>query len=633
MSSSSENAVRNLNTAKASLLPPNQVGDAPAKVLNATALQQQFAASVANSSSYPVLQARLTDTYQRIRSPLAATWCVQANGTVVPRSDRLTGPVLGREDVQRELAQSAAICIHEQRDVIQASELVRNLTAIHVPCLRTDSVVDSFVVLVVNADEQQVNNELMSAHHLVRSVEDWWKDRASEQLESQLHGTAAILDLVERITHGTNLNDSCSILCNTLRQHFSGKLVAVGLRGNSGLTCRVEAISGMGEFDRSSHKVRSIQAALDECAVRGDVCVWPVRTESQMYQLLATKQAVEELSLPFMISVPLRKAGEEICGALLVASDDSTLVGDNAVNFLAASGGPVGAELSTVRRADGGRFRQLGQKLFAKKQLSRWRIAGLAAGVLTLMMLIPVPYRIPCRCTIEPVEKRFGVAPYDGLIENTFAQPGDTVKAGQLLARMDGREVQWELASVTAEASRAMKERDTHMARLEVPKSIMASLDVDRLSNRSQLLKYRADNMDICSPIDGVILTGTVDRRENFPVKVGQTLYEIAPLKKVRIEIAVPDDEAVHVQAGMPVEVRIDAFAGTVLAGEILRIRPRSETRHEDNVFIAEVEIDNPDSRLRPGAEGNARIIGDRRSMGWILFHRAWEKTMTAFFW
>jgi hypothetical protein len=103
-------------------------------------------------------------------------------------------------------------------------------------------------------------------------------------------------------------------------------------------------------------------------------------------------------------------------------------------------------------------------------------------------------------------------------------------------------------------------------------------------------------------------------------------LYEIAPLDAMVAELAVPDEEISYVREGLPVTVRLDAHPGRALKGRIARVHPRAETRDTDNVFVAEMLLDNPDAGLRPGMKGRAKIRSDRRWLWWILFHEPWER-------
>ena len=75
----------------------------------------------------------------------------------------------------------------------------------------------------------------------------------------------------------------------------------------------------------------------------------------------------------------------------------------------------------------------------------------------------------------------------------------------------------------------------------------------------------------------------------------------------------------------MKVEVRLDADQSQLRTGSIARVTPRSETAGNDNIFVAEVALDNIDGSLRPGMKGSAKVIGEPHSLGWNLFHKAWE--------
>jgi multidrug efflux pump subunit AcrA (membrane-fusion protein) len=116
---------------------------------------------------------------------------------------------------------------------------------------------------------------------------------------------------------------------------------------------------------------------------------------------------------------------------------------------------------------------------------------------------------------------------------------------------------------------------------------------------------------------------------EGAPVKVGQTLFEIAPLHAVKLELAVAEDDLPFVRVGRAVTARLDGYRGGTLRGTISKIHPRSEIRESQNVFVAEVELDNPDKALLPGMSGRARIAAGLRPLAWIWFHKTWHRGRT----
>jgi multidrug efflux pump subunit AcrA (membrane-fusion protein) len=95
------------------------------------------------------------------------------------------------------------------------------------------------------------------------------------------------------------------------------------------------------------------------------------------------------------------------------------------------------------------------------------------------------------------------------------------------------------------------------------------------------------------------------------------------------VEVAVPEDDVRFVQPGMPTQVRLDAFPRADWEAEIQRVHPRAELIEHENVFVAELNIANDADTLRPGMRGQAKIKTVRRSLGWVLFHKACAAMLT----
>ena len=118
-----------------------------------------------------------------------------------------------------------------------------------------------------------------------------------------------------------------------------------------------------------------------------------------------------------------------------------------------------------------------------------------------------------------------------------------------------------------------------------------------------------------------------------MPVTVGQGLFEVALLDHMIFELDVPEEEYGHVSVGQDVAIALDAFPSKRWQGQIARIYPRAETREADEVFVAEVALGGFDGALRPGMNGKATIIAERRCMAWILFHKPWKTLLTMLGW
>ena len=249
------------------------------------------------------------------------------------------------------------------------------------------------------------------------------------------------------------------------------------------------------------------------------------------------------------------------------------------------------------------------------------------------ILCLPLPYKLTCNCTLEPVTRRYIVAPFEGSLEKSFVEPGDLVAQGDILARMDERELRLELASLQAEYLTAQKKRDTALAARSGTESQLSELEMERLQAQIEMLQSRNEHLTIRSPLDGIVVHGDLKRSEGAPLSVGQALFEIAPLGEMVAEVEIREDEIANVAENSPVTLRLDAFSGKTWSTNLDKVYPRAEARDSQHVFVGEVSLPNGEGMLRPGMNGRAKIVGPRRRLGWILFHRPWNELQKVVGW
>ena len=202
---------------------------------------------------------------------------------------------------------------------------------------------------------------------------------------------------------------------------------------------------------------------------------------------------------------------------------------------------------------------------------------------------------------------------------------GALVSKGDVLAQMDGGNLRIEMSGVQAELAAARKRRDSALAQGETAQSQIARSEMKRHQAQIELLNEQLKHLEIRSPIDGMVVAGDLDKAEGAPLEMGQTVFEVAPLDRMVVEVAVEQTEIGYARAGMPVEIKLNAFPFRSWQGAIKSISPSAEIVSDEAVFVAEVEIANDEMTLKPGMEGTAKVRGDKASLGWILFHRPWE--------
>jgi hypothetical protein len=470
--------------------------------------------------------------------------------------------------------------------------------------------------------------ELAASH-----VTLWHVLGESAASQRNAEATAVLVELLAKLVACDDLRQGCYTLVSALQEHLGWDDVAVGMCRRDDGPCRLAALAGHAQFDRHCSRTRAFEAVFDEAILRGTLATWPAADAAPRHSTRALEHLSSITGAVTAVAGPIDDDHGKSVGAWVFLDGKDPQDRDAAHELIRAAAAPVAAGLLTLRRAERGRLARLTRKLVEKRRTWQLKVGLLAACVLAAALAMPLPYKVKCDCEIEPVTRRFVVAPFDGRLEKALVAPGDVPHRNDVLARIDGRDIRWELASLNAEHGREAKRRDAAMASHDIVTAQLARLEMERIHAKMAMFEDRIQHLDIRSPIDGIVISGDQERTEGAPLKIGQALFEIAPLDKMIVAVAIPEEDINYVRTGLPVTVRCDAFPRREWRGTISKLHPRSETWEDQNVFIAEVPLDNSEDLLRPGMKGRAKVVADRRPLAWNLFHKPWEHLLSLAGW
>ncbi len=229
-----------------------------------------------------------------------------------------------------------------------------------------------------------------------------------------------------------------------------------------------------------------------------------------------------------------------------------------------------------------------------------------------------------------------------GTLSRVSVDIGDRVRAGQVVATLDRREIdaQVDAAAATVNVARAgieSAEAALANASLEldrnrnlfergaVPRQRLDTAETARRASAAQrdlanatlaqteaaLRRARELQRDatLTSPIDGVI----VERNYDAGSLVGpgdKAIVAVADLRVMKLEAGVSELEAGRLRVGMPVRVSVQARPGDVFEGRLAAIAPEVDARNRH--FAIEVRVPNPTSVLLSGMYGSAAIPLER---------------------
>ena len=237
--------------------------------------------------------------------------------------------------------------------------------------------------------------------------------------------------------------------------------------------------------------------------------------------------------------------------------------------------------------------------------------------------LSEAPLRIGAPAHIEGHTQRVVVAPVDGFIAEADVRAGDAVNAGDLVARLDDRELALELKRWTGELDQLGRQYRSALAAHDRAQATILNARIARTRAQVALLETRLERTALRAPIDGLVIAGDLSQMLGSPVARGDVLFEIAPLTGYRVVLDVDERDIAAVTTGQRGRVALEGLAGDTLPIVVEKITPVSAVRDGRNAFRVEARVVDPVAILRPGMAGHARLVADDRSRLWLWTHRA----------
>lgn len=205
-----------------------------------------------------------------------------------------------------------------------------------------------------------------------------------------------------------------------------------------------------------------------------------------------------------------------------------------------------------------------------------------------------------------------------GYLKTINVDNGDRVTKGALLADIEVPELLADLARCKAEvAVAAVDYRRVGNAQKKAPDLVVpqtvdaakANLDVAKanLERVETLLNFAR----ITAPFAGVVTRRMVDPGAFIPAG-GVALVTLMDLGKVRVRVPVPEPEVPLITNGLLVKVIVEELSGLSFDGTITRYSHALDD--VTKTMLVEVELANPEEKLRPGMFATARIAVEKHT-------------------
>ncbi len=230
---------------------------------------------------------------------------------------------------------------------------------------------------------------------------------------------------------------------------------------------------------------------------------------------------------------------------------------------------------------------------------------------------------------------------------------GDQVTKGQVLGKIDRR--RFEAATKQAQAAFSAARADVQASQVELDRAgsetgRVASLVEKGLASKAELEKSTADRdgaiarlsgmkdratqasarldetqndlskTTLQSPIEGTVieLTREVGERVRGSDFSEDVVMTIAALATMEVKIEVGEHEVVHLKAGQPAEVKVDALEGQTFSGSVIEIAQKALIRNpgseqETTNFPVTIALTARPPGVLPGMSAEVRVKAESR--------------------
>jgi len=225
--------------------------------------------------------------------------------------------------------------------------------------------------------------------------------------------------------------------------------------------------------------------------------------------------------------------------------------------------------------------------------------------------------------SVLPFQQAVLYAKVTGYAKSVSVDKGDQVKQGDLLADIEVPELIAEQAKSKAELEFAVLDYNRiREAQAKAPDLVVLQ-SVDIAKSKADIAKANLERTEtllgfarITAPFSGVITRRMIDPGAFIPAASGSgaqnaALFTLMDFSKVRIQVAIPETEVPLIKNGLAATITVEELPASSFQGTVTRYSHALDQATRS--MLAEIELPNPKSDLRPGMYATVRIIVERK--------------------
>ena len=242
----------------------------------------------------------------------------------------------------------------------------------------------------------------------------------------------------------------------------------------------------------------------------------------------------------------------------------------------------------------------------------------------------PVTQSVTATGVLNPVINVQVGSQVSGNIQKLFADWNSKVTAGEVVAQIDPAVFQAQvtqaegnldnskaaltLAQINLKRTQDLRAKDsTPQSTLDQAQATVdqAAAQVKTNEGSLQLAQANLNNCSIVSPVDGIVITRSVDVGQTVAAGLNApVVFVIAnDLTKMQIDTNISEADIGTITEGQDVDFLVDAFPYTTFKGKVVQVRNSPTTVQNVVTYDAVIGVSNPELKLKPGMTANLTVI------------------------
>ena len=207
------------------------------------------------------------------------------------------------------------------------------------------------------------------------------------------------------------------------------------------------------------------------------------------------------------------------------------------------------------------------------------------------------------------------IAKVGGEVRRILVEEGDLVKAGQVLAILDDRQLR--LQAAQTRAALAKSERDFNR-QVELHEKGLVSAgafeglkyDLDNQRAADDIARLNLSYSEIRAPFTGIVSGRHVKLGQE--IAIGTSVFRVTDPTPLKAAVYVPERELARLKPGQAASITVDALASRSFPAIVKLVAPTVDAATA--TFKVTLEVDDPKGDLKPGMFSRVGIVFERRA-------------------